>query len=376
MSQRQKYCRVRIVNCGKWLIVPLLMFNVCELIIIILTRERQSEANTCYMEAVSMEISKVTITATEDDGPIPLEDILYSADQPTPGKTIFFLETSCPCLDPLFYLLTVSSRQACAIESAALHNPNLDIFVLFACPTSRHQYDSNVDAILGYKNVRLRHVNLWRFAADTPIEDWIMKDELFRSKFLTNNISDLLRLLSLYRFGGIYMDMDVVVLRNFEEGTSNFLSAESDKYIANSVIGLEPSGFGHQLAELFLRSFQENFNGDIWAYNGPRNIFIVMTRVCGTDDVNAMQKDRQLCQGVKVFNYKAFFEIQGFHWAHFFEPKYANKTLQRLKNSYLTHVWNNFSFKRSLRVDSKAAYIQLAELHCPRVLAATKVHFD
>ncbi|KAH8377518.1 hypothetical protein KR093_005793 [Drosophila rubida] len=376
MVQRRRSFRARIASCGKWLVVPLLIFNVCEVVILILTREPPSESNTCYKEAVSMEISPDNITATGDDGPIPLEDILYSEDRPTPGKTIFFLETNCPCLDPLFYLLTLTSRQACAIESAALHHPNFDIFVLLACSTSRHRYDPIADAILSYQNVRLRHVNLWRFAADTPIQDWITKDALFRSRYLTTNISDLLRLLSLHRFGGIYMDMDVIVLRSFEDETPNFLGAESDKYIANGIIGLEPTGFGHKLAELSLRMFQQNYNGDIWAYNGPRNIFLIMTQICGTDDVTVMQKNRHLCQGVKVFNYKAFFEIQAFHWTHFFEPKYTNKTMRRLKNSYIAHLWNSFSFRRSLRVDSKAAYIQLAALHCPRVLAATKVYFD
>ncbi|XP_034475288.1 lactosylceramide 4-alpha-galactosyltransferase-like isoform X2 [Drosophila innubila] len=337
--------------------ILLFILNVFEIIIIMLSREKPSVFSHCYMDAVSMEISPESLSSIDDGGPIPLEDVLLAKDKPVPGKTIFLLETSCPCSDSQFDLLALTSRQACAIESAALHNPNLQVFVLLACQTSRHQSDPITDAIISYKNVKLRHVNLWRFAEGTPVEDWVKKDELFRSRYLMNNISDLLRLLSLYRFGGIYMDMDVVVLRSFEDEPLNF-------------------GSGHKLGELFLRDFQKNYNGDIWAYNGPRNIFTVMTEVCDTDDVHLMEKDRNRCQGMKVFPSNAFYEIDGGQWTHFFEPKFANETLERLKNSYLTHIWNRISTRRSLRVDSKAAYIQLATEHCPRVLAATKDRFD
>ncbi|XP_060666538.1 lactosylceramide 4-alpha-galactosyltransferase-like isoform X1 [Drosophila nasuta] len=376
MSQRQRTFRARLWNFVKLLIVPLFIINICELLSMRLFKLPPSAYPTCYSIAASMELTPENISAIEVNGPIPLEDILLSEEKPTPGMTIFFLETSCPCSENDFNFSTLSSRQACAIESAALHNPNLDIYVIFACPHFRYRFDPIMDVILSYRNIRLRRVNLWRFGEDTPLEDWMWQEELFSARFLMNNISNLLRLLCLYHFGGIYMDLDVIVLRSFENQLSNFVGAEAKQYISNAVIGLESNGFGHKLAELLLRDFEENFNGDIWAHNGPRNILSVMTQICGTNNVSLMETNRYQCQGVKVFNHKAFFEIQGYHWAHFFEPKYANKTLLRLRNSYLTHIWNRYSTKRSLRVDSNAAYIQLARRHCPRVLAITKEYFD
>jgi len=172
--------RARIQICGKFLMILFLIFNVCELIIILMKREEPLKLNRCYNDAISIEINPGNWSSI---GRIPLEDVLLANDKPVSGKTIFFLETSCPCSDPEFNLVTLNSRQACAIESAALHNPNLQVVVLFACQTFRHQSDPIIDAIISYKNVKLRHVNLWRFAEGSPVEDWVKKDELFRSRF-------------------------------------------------------------------------------------------------------------------------------------------------------------------------------------------------
>ncbi|XP_034474047.1 lactosylceramide 4-alpha-galactosyltransferase-like [Drosophila innubila] len=373
--KNQRNFRTRILICGKFLIISFIFYCLCGLIITLLTREKPSEVNRCYMDAISIEVFAQNRSLIEDGDPIPLEDVLLAKDKPVPGKTIFLLETSCACSDPQFDLLTLNSRQACAVESAALHNPNLQVFVLFVCPTFRHQSDPITDAIISYKNVKLRHVNLWRFAEGTPVEDWVKKDDLFRSRYLVNNISNLLRLLMLYRYGGIYMDMDVVVLRSFEDETVNFLCPESKISITNAVIGLKPKGFGHKLGELFLRDFQNNYNGDIWTHNGPKSLSRVMSKICEVNNVSLML-DRHQCHGIKLFPINVFYEIRVDQWTHFFDPKLANETLERLNNSYLTHLWNSISHKRSLRVDSDAAYIQLAKQNCPKVLDATSKRFD
>lgn len=120
-------------------------------------------------------------------GPNGLEDVLLSSVKPPPGRTIFFHETRCHPTNS-HYILNLTARQACAIESAALHNPNFQVFVLFASRT--HIPDNNdpraklLNAIVSYKNVHLRQLNLWQYAKDTPIEDWLKKGDLLSSKYV------------------------------------------------------------------------------------------------------------------------------------------------------------------------------------------------
>lgn len=67
-------------------------------------------------------------------------------------KNIFFLETSCSSYNK--GKLFIKARQACAVESAARLNPNMDVHLLFASPgiiigkICTILYD-----ILGYYNV-------------------------------------------------------------------------------------------------------------------------------------------------------------------------------------------------------------------------------
>lgn len=137
-----------------------------------------------------------------------LEDILLAKIQPIPGKSIFFHETSCPQMqtgatstfdknakEPVHWnMAQLNARQACAIESSALHNPNSQVFVLFASPRYKFVNSSSnsgnvktgneaiLDAILSYSNVHLRNINLWTYAANTPISDWLKDGALFKSR--------------------------------------------------------------------------------------------------------------------------------------------------------------------------------------------------
>lgn len=123
--------------------------------------------------------------------PRPLDDVLLAEHQPKPGRSIFFLETTRVTKnisDMKSNMLQLTARQACAIESAAFHNPNFQVFILFIGPIYRYPDNSSrrqspiIDAILSYKNVHLRQLNVWRYVEGTPIEEWVKEGDLFESK--------------------------------------------------------------------------------------------------------------------------------------------------------------------------------------------------
>ncbi|XP_034474390.1 lactosylceramide 4-alpha-galactosyltransferase-like [Drosophila innubila] len=353
--------------------LKLLLYALCMIIVFILvivynwsTAVRQD--SSCFIQTDFQSEARSL--------PKTLGDVLLTEPKPTPGKTIFFLETSCPH-NP--HSLQLTARQACAIESAALHNPNFQVFVLFASPRNHPQDNSSgineplIDAILSYPNVQLRQLNLMRYAADTPIDDWFKDGQLFRSSYMVVHISDLLRLVTLYRFGGIYMDLDVVFLRSMENVPLNYAGAESDTHIANGVMSLAPTGFGHQFAASCLREFQRNFDGSDWGHNGPGVITRVAQRICATKNITMMLKDRKRCLGFQVFERNAFYAVPWVNWRHFFEPQFLKETLEKTKDSFLIHVWNKHSYQHPVTVDS--AYGKIAAQNCPRSYAAAGKYF-
>jgi lactosylceramide 4-alpha-galactosyltransferase len=74
-------------------------------------------------------------------------------------------------------------------------NPHHNIYVLF---TSQVGFRNTtplplIDVLSSYKNIHFNYLNITKYAENTPLEDWIKTDELFRSKYLNSHTSDVLR---------------------------------------------------------------------------------------------------------------------------------------------------------------------------------------
>lgn len=195
------------------------------------------------------------------------------------------------------------------------------------------------------------------------------------ASYLFSHISDFLRYLTLYRYGGIYLDMDVVMLRSMEEVPPNFTGAESNTHLAAGVMSLAHNGFGHEIAESCLREFQQNFDGSDWGNNGPGVITRVAQRICGTKDITLMLENQKRCMGFRVFERNAFYAVPWKHWRHFFEPQLLEQTLAHTRDSYVVHVWNKMSKQQAIKVGSSTAYGKYAEQHCPKAYAAAGEYF-
>lgn len=110
-----------------------------------------------------------------------------------------------------------------------------------------------IDQLLSYENIHIRNVNLWTYAINTPADIWIQDGLLFKSNYINSHTSDFLRYLSLWKWGGTYLDLDVIVKNNFDELMPNYAGAESDNFVAAGVLNFDSFGVGHEIAELCLR---------------------------------------------------------------------------------------------------------------------------
>lgn len=104
-----------------------------------------------------------------------------------------------------------------------------------------------------FPNVFLRNVNMSTFAADTPMDSLEQSIKVYQSNVVAVHLSDVIRLLALYHYGGMYMDMDMIALRDFDSLPANFFAQEYDGYLNNGALATTQQGFGHQLYEKVLR---------------------------------------------------------------------------------------------------------------------------
>jgi hypothetical protein len=139
--------------------------------------------------------------------------------EPTPGdRHIIFIETGC-LLDGSHgsqYLgLSLHKRQACVIESAAKMNPEYKVYLLYSCPINGKLEDSSehVRQIFAYPNVKLWRLDLTKYFSKTPLEKWNFGAAVASSAWPKEHSSDVLRLLTLWKYGGTYLDLDVIILK-------------------------------------------------------------------------------------------------------------------------------------------------------------------
>lgn len=152
-------------------------------------------------------------------------------------------------------MVFIVDRQACAIESAALHNPNHDVFVIFfASPVGIKRNKSLpqfYDKLRMYSNIHMRNMNLWRYSIGTPIAEWLKTDQLFKSAYLFEHIADIFRMITLFRFGGYYMDLDVIVLKNIDDLGENFIGNDWGFVLNTAFLHLNNYGIGKEILQRY-----------------------------------------------------------------------------------------------------------------------------
>lgn len=106
----------------------------------------------------------------------------------------------------------LNARQACAVESAARMNRKMTVYLLFMSPSKISESSKQlVRQLLSYENIKIRRLYMNNYVKHTPLEEWYDSGILRTSRWPKSHMSDILRYLTLWKFGGIYLDLDVVV---------------------------------------------------------------------------------------------------------------------------------------------------------------------
>lgn len=313
------------------------------------------------------------ITCYRADAP-SLADI--SEMKPPKGKSIFFHETSCRSF--LEGRIVINSRQACAVESAAKWNPRHSIYLTFASPAQiRHENTTSnhfLKALASYENVYITHLNYPKYLKGTPLEQLYESGKIESSLFARSHASDILRYLTLYKHGGIYLDLDVIVVRSLETLPANFAGSESETNVAAGVLGFSSTGVGHRHAKSCVDDLEKNFKGNDWGNNGPGVITRLLRRVCGVEKARDML--RKDCEGFKVYPPDHFYPVAWWNWTKYFKEEYLEEVLRRTEKSYAVHVWNKHSADTKVPTkDGRVPYVYFAKRNCPRVFQACGEYF-
>lgn len=309
-------------------------------------------------------------TEPEPDGYlIDTENIFHARTQPGNEQNIFFIESS----DTQKVIL--NARQACAVESAALTNPHLKVFVLIESHEKSRDLlvTDQVEALLSYQNVFIAHFNMYEMSVGSPLEEFIWSNKLSTSRHKTEHSSDVFRLLLLWKYGGTYLDFDMIVRSELDKFRSNYACPESDIYVDGAILNFDTKE-GRNLTEVFIRNLLQHYDPKDYCGNGPTLITRVLKELCKADDLTEMTKMSD-CHGFHVLDRKICYAIIANDWKRLWATNTADEVMSEVEESLVVHFWNSRSKKKKISVDSSAPYIQLARQFCPKVLETVKEFF-
>lgn len=178
---------------------------------------------------------------------------------------------------------------------------------------------------------------------------------------LGQNLSNLLRLGLLYKFGGIYVDTDVIVLKSFSK-LRNVIGAQTINLdtgnwsrLNNAVLIFDKN---HPLLYKFIQEFALTFDGNKWGHNGPYLVSRVVSRLSGRPGFN-----------FTVLPPSAFYPVDWSRIRSLFRgprDKLHSKWLLKKRThiqsqSFAVHLWNRQS--KMLKVE-KGSIINQIMLDC------------
>jgi len=189
--------------------------------------------------------------------------------------------------------------------------------------------------------------------------------EFKREKYWKNNFSNLVRLLAVYKYGGTYVDTDVIIVNN--KGHHEAINAvgredRHTKNFNNAILwNFRPKNV---FIAACLTEFLKNYDGNKWGHNGPRVVTTVEMKFRNSGRSCNRQEIHPNCDVIRLspekFQPVPYREI-GQVFFRMNESSYVNLLWEQIKNmSYAVHYNHKAThdlFEKELPLGSLAKHL-------------------
>uniref|UniRef100_A0A8D0L6X8 Lactosylceramide 4-alpha-galactosyltransferase n=1 Tax=Sphenodon punctatus TaxID=8508 RepID=A0A8D0L6X8_SPHPU len=293
---------------------------------------------------------------------VPSLPSALSGRSPPPPEDIFFVETS-NRTNPNFLFM-------CSVESAARTHPESRIIVLMkGLANSNFTLPKHlgISLLSCFSNVHMRPLDLNELFSGTPLAGWYLQVQHRWEPYFLPILSDACRIAIMWKYGGIYLDTDFIVLKNLKNLT-NTLGTQSKYLLNGAFLSFEPK---HKFIELCLQDFVDNYNRWILGHQGPQLFTRNFKKWCSIRSL----KISKSCKRVSTLPQNAFYPIRWQDWKKYFDVVTSSELHSLFKNTYAVHVWNKKSQGKRFEITSKALLAQLHYHYCPATYGLMKMYF-
>ncbi|XP_067121806.1 lactosylceramide 4-alpha-galactosyltransferase-like [Centruroides vittatus] len=271
------------------------------------------------------------------------------------SHNIFFLETT--------GVTNLSIRQACAVESTARYNLQSNVIVIMF---TQNQFEDSYNLTRMFDNVQVKLLSFEEIFEGTPLYEWYKMGEWNSTVYKINHLSDASRLAVIWKYGGMYLDLDMMMLTSlsgfWHRGLRNFLIKERDNVLANSVFGFTRN---HPFLFKCMINLVEQYRSDCWLCIGPWLLTNQFGSFCKGLDMKDIETDMNC--NVAVLPASCAFPIPYYNWKQYFSKDSRKHVIRKIGESYVIHLWNYLSSKQALLPDLDTAYGMIMSVNCPHV---------
>jgi lactosylceramide 4-alpha-galactosyltransferase len=256
-------------------------------------------------------------------------------------------------------------RELCAIESAAKHNPKSIVRVF-----SINAIINDTDLVEEYKNIKFEIINLNKIFNNSILHQFWFENKLSAAKypiFRVSHLSDALRFLFLYKYGGVYSDLDTITIKDFSliRKYNGFGSLSNPKEVQAGVLHFTKQ---HPFILKCLESFNKNYDGNKWAANGPLLIERELALYCNQTNFNHLlikfNQSNSINCDVGIFPTQFFYPYTWYEFKILFE-KNATVSIKKFFNTYSVHFYGKMSESKKMNKNDNSLFEYFASLNCP-----------
>ncbi|NXX85635.1 A4GCT acetylglucosaminyltransferase, partial [Urocolius indicus] len=269
------------------------------------------------------------------------------------GKSIIFLETT-ERLEP-------PPLVSCSVESAARIYPERPVILFMKGLTNHTPLDLNssytaFSLLSSMRNVFIFPLQMETVFQETPLLPWYNQVVPEEEKNWVHVSSDASRLALIWKYGGIYMDTDVISIRPIPEGS--FLAAQKSQFSSNGIFGFPAR---HKFIWDCMENFVLKYNGNLWGNQGPYLMTRMLKTICNLTDFQGTEDHS--CPNISFLNPQRFYPIPYPAWSRYY--KVWDKSPD-FSHSYALHLWNFMNHNRKVVVaGSNTLAEKLYKAYCP-----------
>lgn len=278
---------------------------------------------------------------------------LFRDVMPERNRNVFLMDTAC---NP-----TPKFRAWCSVESWAKQNPEREVWFLLTAGRTEGNAELISKLLHQYTNLQLVTADLDDMFRHTPLLP-LFNEREWTKTWPVELMSDMLRVLVLWWWGGVYSDTDVLSIRPLTLA-DNALGFEHSQQLGSAFYSFQSR---HPVLHRLMKDMYCNFKPHQWGSIGPRAITRTMEDICGKQVEILIRRAPVTCRGnVTLYPQSTFYPLRYNEFAYYFDRGNGKRFNETFSRAYALHFWNKMSKNKPVKVNDNSVYEVAAKRFCP-----------